>query len=178
MFRFLPTILLTAFALSGCGDIGAFDQHTDKPTPEPILIPPDIVCQWANVRSVTDGDTIRVDFEGGGPQNRAVRYIGIDTPETMHATLGTERFGREATSRNSALISGRRLCLERDVSETDRFGRLLRYIWLPDATLVNELLVSEGFAVVSTFPPDVKYTERLLAAQRAARESGSGLWAE
>lgn len=65
--------------------------------------------------------------------------------------------------------------LERDVSEVDRFDRLLRYVWLEDGTMVNEELVAEGYAQISTFPPDVKYVERFLAAQRAAREARLGL---
>ena len=64
--------------------------------------------------------------------------------------------------------------LERDVSETDRFDRLLRYVWLEDGTMVNATLVAEGYAQVSTYPPDVKYVERFLAAQSAARESNWG----
>ena len=76
------------------------------------------------------------------------------------------------------LSHSRRLCLERDVSELDRFGRLLRYAWLPDGRLVNEVLVAEGLAVVDTFPPDVKYVDRFLAAQSSAREAGLGQWAD
>ena len=64
--------------------------------------------------------------------------------------------------------------LEKDISETDRFGRLLRYVYLEDGRMVNELLVAEGFAQVSTFPPDVKYVDRFLEAQAAER----GLWSQ
>lgn len=87
--------------------------------------------------------------------------------------------GREASDANSALVEGRLVVLETDVSETDRYGRLLRYVWVADnATwlLVNLELVRRGFAQASTYPPDVKYTEVFLDGQRSARDDGLGLW--
>ncbi len=71
---------------------------------------------------------------------------------------------------------GSTVALERDVSERDRFGRLLRYVYLADGRMVNELLVAEGFATVATFPPDVKYVDRLREAESAARAALRGLW--
>lgn len=119
---------------------------------------------------VVDGDTIRVQLDG---REVAVRYIGIDTPE-----LGsrTERFGREATERNRQLVEGKRVRLEKDVSEADRFGRLLRYVWVGDR-MVNAVLVEEGYANAVSYPPDVKYHEMLRERERAAREAKRGLWA-
>lgn len=118
------------------------------------------------VTRVIDGDTVVI--EGG----RRVRYIGMDTPED---TSVRECFGEEATRRNRELVEGRVVDLELDVSETDRFGRLLRYVWV-GGEMVNEVLVAEGFASVSTFPPDVKYQERFLELQELARSSALGLW--
>ena len=89
--------------------------------------------------------------------------------------------GPEASAANNALVAGRHVTMEKDVSENDRFGRLLRYVWLqrPEGWLmVNLELVRTGFAAVSTYPPDVKYVDLLLAAQRDAREAGAGLWGE
>lgn len=139
-------------------------------------LPATIVCQWARVRSVTDGDTVRVDFEGG-PANQPVRYIGMDAPETVKPDTPVQPFGPEASRENARLLSGKRVCLEKDVADRDRYDRLLRYVWLPDGTLVNEALVLAGLATVDTFPPDVKYVERFRAAQAAAREAGRGIWA-
>ena len=127
----------------------------------------------AEVINVVDGDTIDVVIDG---RERRIRYIGIDTPETVHPTRGEEPYGREASARNRELVEGVTVFLEKDVSETDRFDRLLRYVWLEDGTMVNETLVAEGYAQVSTYPPDVKYAERFLVAQRAAREARLGLW--
>src|SRR3990172_3934842 len=87
--------------------------------------------------------------------------------------------GPEASAANKALVAGRHVTMEKDVSENDRFGRLLRYVWLqrPEGWLmVNLELVRTGFAAVSTYPPDVKYVDLLLAAQRDAREAGAGPW--
>jgi endonuclease YncB( thermonuclease family) len=120
---------------------------------------------------VTDGDTIRVDRGRG---SEPVRYIGIDTPEPVDA------FGPAATAANAALVEGREVTLELDVSETDQYGRLLRYVWIDDGggwILVNRALLLGGVAVVTTYPPDVRYVDLFTAAQATAREEGAGLWA-
>jgi micrococcal nuclease len=125
---------------------------------------------------IVDGDTIIVRLDG---QNRRLRYIGMDTPETVKPGSPIEWFGPEATTANRALVEGRTVVLEKDVSETDYFGRLLRYVWLVDGdrwTLVDLELVARGFAQVETDPPDVKYADRFVAAQRIARDGGIGLW--
>lgn len=127
--------------------------------------------EMATVLSITDGDTIRID-RGIGPER--LRYIGINAPEA------DDPGGAEATEANARLVEGREIVLERDISEVDRFGRLLRYVWIRDGetwTLVNLQLVSEGAARAGTFPPDVRYTDLLFLAERQARERGAGLWA-
>lgn len=181
----LVLVLLVSVGLSACDGAAAPLADTSLPasttaavpTPSPTPnLPAGVVCQWARVRSVTDGDTIRVDFEAG-PANQPVRYIGMDTPETVKPDTPVQRFGPEASRENARLVDGERLCLERDVSERDRYDRLLRYVWLSDGTMVNEALVLAGLATVDTFPPDVKYVERFIAAQHVAREAGRGMWA-
>lgn len=186
MTRFLPFLLLVCL-LTACSaaseSTAAPAAATPKLTPPPatattevVRIPPGINCQWATVRKVTDGDTIRVDFENG-PLNQPVRYIGMDSPETVKPETPVQPFGPEASAENARLVAGKRLCLEKDVSERDRYDRLLRYAWLPDGSMVNELLVQAGLATVDTFPPDVKYVERFIAAQEQARAAGRGMWA-
>jgi micrococcal nuclease len=174
-------MLLLSLPAAACSPASVAAPSTAQdltPTPTTvILVPPEVLCEWARVRSVTDGDTIRVDFEAGA-RNQPVRYIGIDTPETRHPTLGVQPFGLEASDANTALVAGKRVCLEKDISESDRYDRLLRYIWLEDGRMVNEVLVAEGFATTDTFPPDVKYVERFLAAQQSAAAEGLGIWAE
>lgn len=151
----------TPEALPGNAATSAADQATRTIQPAPRLT-------QTSVSRVIDGDTIVLD---GGDR---VRYIGIDTPED---TAKRDCFGRQATQRNRELVEGRQVALEKDVQETDRFGRLLRYVWV-DGQMVNEILVEEGFASVSTFPPDVRHQERFLEAQERARRAGAGLWGE
>jgi endonuclease YncB( thermonuclease family) len=122
----------------------------------------------AVVTRVIDGDTIEVDIAGALYK---VRYIGIDTPE--RGQFGYD----EATIANSDLVSGRTVRLEKDRSETDRYGRLLRYVWV-DGSMVNSMLVASGYAQAVTYPPDVRYQEEFLELQRQAQQEGLGLWTQ
>lgn len=129
---------------------------------------------------VIDGDTIEIE----GKQK--VRYIGINTPEIHDPRRPIECFGQVASDENKKLVEGKEIYIQRDVSEVDKYKRLLRYIWVDDplATIsgqlifVNDYLVRQGFAQVSTFPPDVKYVSQFLEAQKEARENKRGLWKE
>ncbi len=123
----------------------------------------------AEVTYVFDGDTIAVRIAG---QEARVRYIGIDAPES---TYEHDPFGPEATAKNKELVAGKRVRLEKDVSETDRYGRLLRYVYVGDV-MVNAELVRLGYAQASSFPPDVRYQALLARMQREARAAGRGLW--
>lgn len=126
----------------------------------------------AEITGVVDGDTL--DVRIGGVIQR-VRLILVNTPEVFG---GAECFGAEASAfTKSTLPVGSVVSLEKDVSETDRFGRLLRYVYLADGRMLNEVLVAGGYAQVATFPPDLKYQTRLLAAQTTARDARAGLWA-
>ena len=127
----------------------------------------------ATVIRVIDGDTIEVNLEG---TIYRVRYIGIDTPETVHPSQPVECFGKEASDKNAELVEEKMVRLEKDVSETDKYGRLLRYVWVGDI-LVNDYLVRQGYAYASTYPPDVKYSEQFAQAQREAEGNNRGLWA-
>lgn len=131
----------------------------------------------AMVLSVIDGDTIRVSLRG---QTVTVRYIGMDTPETVDPSRAVEPYGAEASEANRRLVEGRTVALEKDVSETDRFGRLLRYVYveqLAGLMMVNAELVRLGYARVATFPPDVRYQSLFLDLEREARSANRGLWA-
>jgi micrococcal nuclease len=130
----------------------------------------------AKVVRIVDGDTIIVRIGG---RDERLRYIGMDTPETVKPGSPVEWMGPEASRANAALVEGRTVELEKDVSETDQYGRLLRYVWIVDGdrwTMVNLELVRRGFAQVETDPPDVRYADRFVAAERAARDAGVGLW--
>jgi len=130
------------------------------------------------VARVIDGDTIEL-IDG-----RHVRYIGIDTPEMGDAYKTLACFATEATEENKNLVEGKTVRLEKDVSETDRYGRLLRNVYVGEGmdqmvhpyVFVNDYLVRQGFARVATFPPDVAHQQEFLQAEQEAREQGRGLW--
>lgn len=135
----------------------------------------------APVIRVSDGDTIVVRI---GSRQARVRYIGIDTPEVAAAGHTAEPWADAADRANRALVAGRDVVLERDVSEVDRYDRLLRYVWLPPASaadgwvLVNLELVEAGLAEAREYPPDTRYAGVLDAAEQEARKAGRGLWSE
>lgn len=121
------------------------------------------------VASVIDGDTIKLE------DGSKVRLIGINTPETVDPRREVGCYGKEASEFTKTRLVGKEIRLEKDVSETDKYKRLLRYVWIDD-TLFNEELIREGYAQVSTYPPDVKYKDRFLVAQEDARNNKKGLW--
>jgi len=100
-----------------------------------------------------------------------VRYIGINCPES------DEEYGDIATSVNSDLVLDKIVTLEKDVSETDKYGRILAYVYIGDI-FVNAYLVENGYAQVATYPPDVEYADYFLELQRKAVEEEKGFWAE
>jgi micrococcal nuclease len=125
----------------------------------------------AKVIRVIDGDTIEI--EGG----QKIRYIGIDTPESKDPRKPVECLALAATKKNQELVAGRDIQMEKDVSETDRYGRLLRYVYVGDQ-FINEVLVKEGFAHASAYPPDIKYQDLFRQAEQTARDQKAGLWGD
>lgn len=140
------------------------------PTSVPISITltPSLTSPVKVIR-VIDGDTIEI--EG----NIKVRYIGIDTPETVDPKRKTECYGKEASDKNKELVEGETVTLEKDVSDKDKYGRLLRYVYKGNV-MINSYLVREGYAHISTYPPDVKYADLFKSNEREARENHKGLW--
>jgi micrococcal nuclease len=118
---------------------------------------------------VIDGDT--VEIEGG----ERVRYIGIDTPETVDPRKPVQCFGVEASKKNKEMVEGKMVRLEKDITDRDKYNRLLRYVWVGDV-FVNLELVKQGFAYSYSYPPDIKYQDRIVKAQEEARGAKRGLW--
>ncbi len=180
MARVLAAVALLLLAAacaqpSGAPSPGAGTAATRDPTGatlEPSSSPTPTGLEDAVVINVVDGDTIDVLI--GGRKLR-VRYIGIDTPETVDPRRPVECFGREASERNRELVEGMTVGLERDVSETDQYGRLLRYVWA-NGEMVNATLVEEGYASAGTYPPDVRYAELFATLETQARAASRGLW--
>ncbi len=117
------------------------------------------------VKEVIDGDTIILS------DGRTIRLIGINAPECEMY------FFEEARDVLEAIVTGKEVYLEKDISETDKYGRLLRYVYT-DGLFVNLEMVKRGFANCYTYPPDVKYAGRFIEAERYAREKSLGLWEE
>ncbi|MEM9952138.1 MAG: thermonuclease family protein [Chloroflexota bacterium] len=116
------------------------------------------------VVNVVDGDTIDVLING---VEQRVRYVGINTPERDEVCYN------EATNANAALVEGQTVRLEVDQSETDRFGRLLRYIYVGD-TFVNRQLIADGYAEVVLYQPDDEFYEDFLRFETNAARQGLG----
>ena len=129
--------------------------------------PPDT----ARVVEVVDGDTIIIRGVQGDYQ---VRYVGIDAPEVYPEA---EVFAMEAWQANRTLVEGKEVRLVRDVSEMDKYGRLLRYVYVDD-TFVNAELVRQGFAVAKAYPPDTELQDYLEQLEEEARQAGRGMWAK
>jgi micrococcal nuclease len=119
---------------------------------------------------VIDGDTIEI--EGG----ERVRYIGIDTPETVDPKKSKECFGAEAFMQNKKLVAGKTVRLEKDTTDRDKYNRLLRYVWVGD-DFINLDLVKNGFAYAYAYTPDTKYQKQISEAQKEAIGAKNGLWA-
>lgn len=160
IFPLLLPVILTTFLFSKT-------QH--KPATQIPLPSPMHGGEVVKAKLVIDGDTIQIDT------GESVRYIGINTPELKDERGEIQCFAKEALQKNKELVENKFIELEKDISETDKYGRLLRYIWIGDR-LINEELVREGYAHSATFPPDIKYQQRFIEAARLAQNENRGFW--
>ena len=127
----------------------------------------------AEVVSVTDGDTIKVRING---QVEAVRFLLVDTPETKHPRLGEQPFGQEAKAFTKQMLEGKTVQLEKDVSDRDKYNRLLYYLYV-DGKSVQEELLRNGLARVAyVYVPNTKYVDRYYEIQKEAQKKGVGIW--
>ena len=123
---------------------------------------------------VVDGDTIRIVQDG---REEAVRYIGVDTPESVKPGSPVECYGKAAGQANRELVEGERVRLVQDVESHDRFGRRLAYVYrVRDDLFVNAELVRRGYATVLTVPPNVAHEDEFADLARQARRDQRGLW--
>ena len=123
---------------------------------------------------VVDGDTIRVRIDG---RDERVRYIGMDTPESVKPGTPVQCYAERAAAANRALVAGRRVRLVGDAEERDRYGRLLAYVYRePDGAFVNAALVRDGYARTLTIPPNVAHRDDFSRLAAQARRAGRGLW--
>ena len=165
MKNFVVTIGLLLTILYGCEEHSTNDViQTNGSTDQ---IPVEVV-------EVTDGDTIKVKYNG---KIEKVRYLLIDTPETNHHTLGKQPLGEEAKQRNKELLSSGDVTIEFDVgNRLDDYGRMLAYIYV-DGMSIQEILLGEGLARVAyIFPPNTRYLDEFEKASAIAEEENIGVW--
>ena len=132
---------------------------------------------YGTVKEAIDGDTVKVELASGVVET--VRYLLIDTPELHHPKRGEEELGKEAYLANRALVQGRRVALELDQVNRDKYGRLLAYVWLEKASgreLANAVLVERGLALPYVFPPNERYLPLIREAASRAQHREKGLW--
>ena len=153
----LRSLLVSVLALAGCAELEQL-APTDAPASTGAQ------SEVATVTRVIDGDTIDVRLDGATAR---VRYIGVNSPEREETCY------RDATAANAALVQGQRVTLVRDVSDTDRYGRLLRYVYVGE-TFVNAELVAGGYAESRSYPPDTAQQPYLDSLERAAKAAGRG----
>ncbi len=172
IFVYLCLIVLS-FAIFSC-------SPSTNEAPRPGLL------ESATLVRVVDGDTLIVKV---GNEEKRVRLILVDTPESVHPDPNRNTdYGKKASEyTDSQLKENQIVYLQKDVSETDRYGRLLRYVWLDQPTslddsdqirnsMYNSKLILAGYAQVATYPPDVRYAELFTKFAAEARETQAGLW--
>jgi micrococcal nuclease len=170
-----PFALLVSVLLAGCA-MSSTVTVTSTASVQPSHRPKGSAAASGPVATVTrvvDGDTAHVELRG---HDVTIRFIGVDTPETVDPGRPIECYGPEASHFTTRRLTGEQVRLEFDVDRIDPYGRTLAYIWMPDGSLFNETLVRQGFATVATYPPDTAYVDRFETAQRRARDADVGLW--
>ena len=145
------------------------------PTPGLVIDSNSLVA--VEVVEVFDGDTVEVEFADG--RKAKVRYLGVDTPETVAPNRPVGCYGYQASDRNKKLVDKKQIYLQKDTSDTDKYDRLLRYVYLKQDNgwvLLSDYLIRYGFGTVLSLPPDNKLTSQLLQAENEARTLERGLW--
>jgi micrococcal nuclease len=158
-------LLLAVLALLVLDDEGS-EEGGGAPAPS------DDAAVTAPVLDVVDGDTIEVELEG---VEEDVRYIGVDTPESVAPDEPVECFGEEASAFNASLVEGERVRLVFDAERRDDYGRLLAYVYVGDR-FVNGELVERGYARTLEIEPNTSMAPRLERLEREAGREGRGLW--
>ena len=153
----------------------------NNPLPKVSIVPTNIPTptsfvgykQTVFVTRVIDGDTIEIEGK------IKVRYIGINTPEIYHDTTGKKTgeqcFANESYLENKKLVEGKILTLVKDVSNKDKYGRLLRYVYV-DNLFINEYLITNGYAKIMMIKPDIKYLQQFKDDQGEAKINNLGIW--
>ena len=162
---FIALILVAVAVTRGCGSNGNHSEPSGAVS--------------VKVTHVVDGDTVDVTMQDGGEET--VRYIGIDTPETVKPDTPVQCGGPQAHAVNERLVGGRTVVLRFDAERRDVYGRLLAYVYLPRVAgghplFVNAELVKRGLARTLTIPPNDSYASLFARLAARAGAAGRGLW--
>jgi len=166
---------VAALVLVGC--VSTTTETVTSPVPVRVSSSPAANGSARHVAVVTrvvDGDTAHVRYHG---RDVTVRFIGVDTPETVAPGQPIECYGPQASAFTKHLLPRGTQITAAHESGGDVYGRTLAYLWMPDGSMFNETLVRRGYATVATYPPDTKYVGRFEAAERSAKSADRGLWA-
>ncbi|WP_102345493.1 thermonuclease family protein [Bacillus sp. Marseille-P3661] len=127
----------------------------------------------AVVTNVVDGDTFDIMINN---KEERVRLLLVDTPETKHPSKPVQPFGKEASQFTRDILEGKEVMVELDISERDKYGRLLAYIWV-DGKMINEMLLEKGLARVAyVYAPNTKYVDSFYDIQKQAQKAAVGIW--
>ena len=126
------------------------------------------------VLRIVDGDTFVADIDG---TQTKIRLIGVDTPESVHPDSSRNSDeGKTASEYTKSLLENKNVYLEYDVSRNDKYGRTLAYVYLDENTMLQDLLLQNGYAQIMTIQPNSKYADKFYAEQQIARENAKGFW--
>lgn len=168
--RYRALIFMLIIAVASLFSVALQHEETGRSETDKWTAGGRVPATW--VRAV-DGDTFVVSI--GGNEEK-VRLLLIDTPESVRPNTPVQPFAKEASDYTKSMLEQEELSLEFDVSERDRYGRLLAYAWVGDRML-NEMLLEEGYARVAyIYPPNVKYVDRFKEIQSDAQKAGIGIW--
>ena len=201
-FALILILALASASFAHPGKLDANGGHTDKETGEyhyhkgpnalqSLEVRRNTVYK-AKVERVVDGDTAIISFifdDGSKYLKERVRFIGVNTPETVHPNKPVEYYGKEASNFTKGELTGKTIWLQTDTGVQDRYGRMLAYVWLKEPSkkdlddeaaireyMFNARLLLDGYAQMVTVQPNVRYSNLFVHFQREARQENKGLW--
>ncbi len=174
----IPTHLIVLFisllGILGVSGTRVKTENMHDPIPRVLSMFTQVPDGFVKVVDTVDGDTIKVLIDG---QEKTVRLLGVDTPETKDPRKKVQCFGHAASDFTKKTLEGKavHLIMDSTQGDTDKYHRLLRYVYLEDGTMLNELLVREGYAFAYERFPTMRL-ENLKELEKIAREQKKGLW--
>ncbi|WP_240620204.1 thermonuclease family protein [Peribacillus acanthi] len=180
-----PILIFILLILSGCLDSSSNLKETQTQAPEKetyVQIVKGLSAKepigkvlTVEIMKVIDGDTIQVKLDNGSIES--IRLLLVDTPETVHPSKPVQPYGKEASSfMKETLPPNTSVTIELGISERDKYGRLLAYMY-KENEMINAILLQKGLARVAyIYPPNTKYIDELQKLQSDAQKKGIGIW--